>query len=405
MPAIYISKYNRFVDNVIGRINRILGKSYDPVRVKLQTNQKNTKQGNNNKNKINKGKKKNSNRKSGHRGVEKMSNKMGELEVARASNEIKDTTRTTESESREPAFILISKNGPDTEHQTVKPAVVPISQNRATTPVRQNNKNKKKNTIRNGSTSNKNTANKNNNKTKQQQTNNNNNNNNNKNKQRPRATLFGLSSIRRDGDVTVNMMSDHTTVKTNFILGPLTLRVERDVGKGARREIKSATATTEEMYGRLNLRIVHGGAATLHSIRVLQPKQVRVDSPDNHDKTREYIWKRSAHIASVVSKQLAAAAKADFVVVVLGAHDLTTTETTQQRINTTNILVHENYTDYTEYDIAVINTAIPIAVQLTPSVQRVKLAPTPLQRPAMPVAPPTSPDGGKRTTNRILRRC
>lgn len=45
-------------------------------------------------------------------------------------------------------------------------------------------------------------------------------------------------------------------------------------GRGANRELKSAVATTTEMHGRLNLRIVHGGAATLHAIRVLQPKQV-----------------------------------------------------------------------------------------------------------------------------------
>lgn len=46
------------------------------------------------------------------------------------------------------------------------------------------------------------------------------------------------------------------------------------MNRGAKREVKSATATTAEMHGRLTLRIIHGGAATLHSIKVLQPKQV-----------------------------------------------------------------------------------------------------------------------------------
>lgn len=45
-------------------------------------------------------------------------------------------------------------------------------------------------------------------------------------------------------------------------------------GRGAKKELRSATATTAEMTGRLNLRVMHGGAATLHSIRVMQPKQV-----------------------------------------------------------------------------------------------------------------------------------
>lgn len=63
------------------------------------------------------------------------------------------------------------------------------------------------------------------------------------------------------------------------------------------------------MHGKLSLRIVQGGAATLHSIRVLQPKQVRIDSPDDHDRTREFVWKRSAQIAQVVSKKLTTATK------------------------------------------------------------------------------------------------
>lgn len=81
------------------------------------------------------------------------------------------------------------------------------------------------------------------------------------------------------------------------------------MARGAKREVKSATATTAEMHGRLNLRIVHGGAATLHSIRVLQPKQVRVESADDHEKTKEFMWRRSPHIASLVSQKLASAAR------------------------------------------------------------------------------------------------
>lgn len=34
--ALYIAKYNRFVDNILDRINKVLKKSYDPVSVRLQ---------------------------------------------------------------------------------------------------------------------------------------------------------------------------------------------------------------------------------------------------------------------------------------------------------------------------------------------------------------------------------
>jgi methylglutaconyl-CoA hydratase len=52
--------------------------------------------------------------------------------------------------------------------------------------------------------------------------------------------------------------------------------ISAQFGRGAKKDIRSATATTTEMVGKLNLRVLHGGAATLHSIKVMQPKQVSV---------------------------------------------------------------------------------------------------------------------------------
>lgn len=89
----------------------------------------------------------------------------------------------------------------------------------------------------------------------------------------PKGTLYGLSSIKRSGNVKVNQMADYTSVKSNFLLGPLILKVEKQFGKGTKRELRLATATTQEMIGRITLRIVNG-AASLHSIKVQQPKQV-----------------------------------------------------------------------------------------------------------------------------------
>lgn len=129
-------------------------------------------------------------------------------------------------------------------------------------------------------------------------------------RQQPRARgiLYGLSTLHRQGNVRVNAAAEHTTVKSNFVLGPLVLKVEKPFGRGANRSLKSATATTTEMVGRISLRIVNGVAA-LHSIKVQQPKQVQVDSEDNHDRTREFVWKKSSHIAEVVSQKITAAAK------------------------------------------------------------------------------------------------
>lgn len=50
VPAIYVAKYNRFVDNILGKINNILRANYEPVTVKLTSSSSNTKT-NKNKNK------------------------------------------------------------------------------------------------------------------------------------------------------------------------------------------------------------------------------------------------------------------------------------------------------------------------------------------------------------------
>lgn len=50
-----------------------------------------------------------------------------------------------------------------------------------------------------------------------------------KSKPRAKGTLYGLSSLRRVGDVAVNIMSEYTAVKSNFAVGPLILRVEKEV--------------------------------------------------------------------------------------------------------------------------------------------------------------------------------
>lgn len=53
--------------------------------------------------------------------------------------------------------------------------------------------------------------------------------------------------------------------------------------------MRSATATTAEMFGKLNLKVVHGGDASLSSIKVMQPKQVRVSKKSSFLKGRG--WK------------------------------------------------------------------------------------------------------------------
>lgn len=85
IPEIYIAKYNRFVDNIVGRINKILSKSYDPVRVRLQTPDTKTKKNAKGKGKKNKGKKPKTNTRSAPLGIPAEMNKMMEFNIARSA--------------------------------------------------------------------------------------------------------------------------------------------------------------------------------------------------------------------------------------------------------------------------------------------------------------------------------
>ncbi|XP_063240889.1 clumping factor A-like [Bacillus rossius redtenbacheri] len=264
VPPVYISKYNRFVDNVLGRINRVLKKNYDPVNVRLHPPSDSK---NNNKN-SNKNKKKGNKKKTG--GIK---SREGETPAPATNGSAVAAMQRNATEALAAAVAAVSEQlaGAQRPSQRLVPVHTVQKRGRANKN-NDNNKNKKRTS----------------------------------NRTRPgaKATLYGLSSLKRDGDVTVNMMSSHNTIKTKFTIGPLMLKVEKEFGRGAKKDIRSATATTTEMSGRMNLRVVHGGAATLHSIRVMQPRQVRVESMDDHDKTREYIWRRSSNIARVVSQKL-----------------------------------------------------------------------------------------------------
>ncbi|CAL7941254.1 unnamed protein product [Xylocopa violacea] len=292
VSAIYVAKYNRFVDNILGRVNKILRTNYDPVTVKLTNpNAKSKSKKQKSKSKTKKNSSKSSTKKSSL-GAAALTTMKTIEEIPGSTQKTLDVTEivtasptTMEREiiSTTPAFEFASRTNVETT--TVIGSRSFSLNNKRSNKIRAGIKNKTKNQAVN-------------NKNKAKKT-----------KPKARATLYGLASLQRSGDVSVNMMSDHTMIKTKFTLGPLILKVEKEFGRATKKELRSATATTAEMSGKLSIRVLHGGAATLNSIRVLQPKQVRVESADDHDRTREFVWKRSSHIAHLVSEKLSSATK------------------------------------------------------------------------------------------------
>lgn len=292
VSAIYVAKYNRFVDNILGRINKILRSNYDPVTVKLSNANAKSKSGK----QKSKSKTKKNNSKTG---IKKSNMAIVSVTTEKIIEEVPENTQKTVEAIEN---TTMSAATVDKEATTIVSELQVSSRSNVETTTKSTNRrvsnssSKKSNKTRGGTK----------NKTKQTSSNKN---KTKKNKPKARATLYGLASLQRSGDVSVNMMSDHTMIKTRFTLGPLILKVEKEFGRAAKKELRSATATTAEMSGKLSLRVLHGGAATLNSIRVLQPKQVRVESADDHDRTREFVWKRSSHIAHLVSEKLSSATR------------------------------------------------------------------------------------------------
>lgn len=95
--------------------------------------------------------------------------------------------------------------------------------------------------------------------------------------QKAEGSLSGLASLKRVGNVKVISDAEgrNSTIKAKFTLGPLTLRVEKSFKRGSVRSVKSATARTNEMIGRIKFSVLDD-RATLMSIKVQQPKQVSI---------------------------------------------------------------------------------------------------------------------------------
>ncbi|KAH8297852.1 hypothetical protein KR054_011510 [Drosophila jambulina] len=131
--------------------------------------------------------------------------------------------------------------------------------------------------------------------------------------QKAEGSLSGLASLKRVGNVKVISDAEgrNSTIKAKFTLGPLILRVQKSFKKGSVRSVKSATARTNEMIGRIKFSVLDD-RATLMSIKVQQPKQVEVESKDNHDRTREFVWRRTPKIAKLVNEKLKLAAESLF---------------------------------------------------------------------------------------------
>lgn len=294
MNDMFVSKYNTFVDGIFTRINSILKKSYDPVNVQLSMDGAEVKSV---------ATKKANKKKWDLKAAIRLSrSKLNFLIISRRNNSKKNkkSKPTTASPVVEPSKARAMEE--EKASPSVPAPAVAADKPKQKPKVQQSNSNKKNKRKNNNNSSNSSSSTKKQPPAMESKT---------QTPKQAKATLFGLSSLKRVGNVKVTPSGEYTTVKSNFALGPLMLKVEKMNGKPEKRDIKMATATTHEIFGKINIRVVNG-KASLHSIKVQQPKQVKVDSADSHDRTRQYVEQQTSHIARVVSKKLRNAAKSMF---------------------------------------------------------------------------------------------
>jgi len=87
-----------------------------------------------------------------------------------------------------------------------------------------------------------------------------------------KAWLFGMSSLKRTGDVSIFFHADHKTIQCPFSLGPLELSVVKNLEGGR----KSAKAVTDTMLGLMDMRLDKWGKAQITDVFFDEPGGVKV---------------------------------------------------------------------------------------------------------------------------------
>jgi len=90
------------------------------------------------------------------------------------------------------------------------------------------------------------------------------------------GSLAGIATLRRSGDVTLLDEGSFKVVKSEFSIGPLQLEVSKTFGSGKSRSVKTAKAVTEQLIGKITLKVKPDGSAHVKSVSFKKPENVEV---------------------------------------------------------------------------------------------------------------------------------
>merc|ERR1712168_1241572 len=92
--------------------------------------------------------------------------------------------------------------------------------------------------------------------------------------QTSRASVSGIATLRRQGDVSVVNRKDGKELRSAFTIGPVDLNIKRKYGSGKDAVVRSATASAPELTGQMNLYVAANGKAKITKFTIARPSVV-----------------------------------------------------------------------------------------------------------------------------------
>merc|ERR1711994_834018 len=108
------------------------------------------------------------------------------------------------------------------------------------------------------------------------------------------GSLAGIATLRRSGDVALLDAGNHKIVKSEFSIGPLQLEVSKTFGNGKSRSVKTAKAVTEELIGKITLKVKPDGSAHVKSVSFKKPENVEIRGSLGDQKKRSDNYLKSS---------------------------------------------------------------------------------------------------------------
>jgi len=104
--------------------------------------------------------------------------------------------------------------------------------------------------------------------------------------QTSRASVSGIATLRRQGDVSVVNRKDGKELRSAFTIGPVDLKINRKFGSGKDAVVRSATASAPELTGQMNLYVAANGKAQITKFTIARPSVVTTSGNLNKDENK-----------------------------------------------------------------------------------------------------------------------